>query len=139
MSYQKHRNSSGMTRPEITAGYLNDRYSELLDAVMIGTAPVSVAAGRIEPAQRHQLLEFPQRNGVLATITRAEVRDELERRPREMVEGLGRLAIRSPARFVDDMGQEIAIEQHALRLIRTDFGVPRERSEGRVDRAGGAS
>jgi tellurium resistance protein TerD len=150
MSYRKIRNRFGMTRPEIIAAYLEDRDSELLDAVITGAALVAVSDGRVEPAERCQLLDFLRRNGLLSTITRADALDDFERRTREfeqargaeaVVEDLGRLAGRPAARFVIEAGQEIAAadrcvdprEQHALQLIRTALGLPRLRSEDRAE------
>jgi tellurite resistance protein len=82
MSYQKIRNRFRMTRPEIIAAYLEDRDSELLDAVITGAALVAVSDGRVEPAERCQLLDFLRRNGLLSTITRADALDDFERRTR---------------------------------------------------------
>jgi tellurite resistance protein TerB len=155
MSHQKIRNRCGMTRPEIMAAYLEHRDNELLDGVISGAALIAAADGRVEPAERRQLLDFLRRNSLLVTNTRTEVLDFFERRVREVeqprgaeavVEDLARLVGRSPARFIVEAGREIAIadrcvdprEQHALQLIRTALGLRRLRSEGELDRAEGA-
>ena len=138
---------------EMMAQYLDDREDELRDAVITAAALVARADGRIEPAERCQLLDFLRRNGLLSVVTRAEVLDTFERRIRELEErrgaemavgNLGRLAGRSPGRLVIDAGQEIAAadsridprEQYILHLIGITLGGTLPASAARPDRAG---
>jgi tellurite resistance protein len=141
MPNRNTRNRSRVTHAEIVAEYLEDRDSELLDAVITAAALVARADGWIEPVERRQLLDFLRRNGLLSVTARTEILDAFscrireleERRGAEMAVGsLGRLAGRPPARLVIEAGQEIAAadrhldprEQHMLRLIRTTLCRP---------------
>jgi tellurite resistance protein len=131
---------------------MDDRDSELLDAVITAAALVARADSWIEPVERRQLLDFLRRKGLLSVFSRAEILDAFERRIRELEErrgaemavgSLGRFAGRSPARLVVDASQEIAAadrhldprEQHILQLIRITLRRPLAAASP-TDRAG---
>jgi tellurite resistance protein len=124
---------------EMMAQYWDDRADELLDAVVTAVALVARADGRIDAAERSQLLDFLHRKGSLSVFTPAEILDMFEHRVRELNEpggvvgALSRLrrhAERSLASVIIKAGQEIAAadcridprEQHVLQLIWTTLG-----------------
>jgi tellurite resistance protein len=135
MANRDTRKRSPMTPAQIVAAYLDDRDDELRDAVVTAAALVARADGRVEPAERGLLVDFMDRNGLLSVFTRHEILDAFECRVRQLdehggadaaVAALGRLAGRSPARFVIGAGKQVAAadghfhpdELHMLRLIR---------------------
>jgi tellurite resistance protein len=126
---------------EITATYVDDGKDEVLDAVITAAALVARADGWIDAVERIQLFDFLDRNELLSYSTRADVRHAFELRIRELrrpdgpVAALGRLrrhAGRSLARFIIDVGEEIAAadcrldrrERHILRLIKIILWAP---------------
>ena len=138
---------------EAMAQYRDDRADELLDAVVTAVALVARADGRIDAAERGQLLDFLDRKGILTVHTPAEILEMLENRVRELNEPDGpvgalkhlrRHAERSLARVIFNAGQEIAAadcridpsEQHILQLIWITLGGPLPRPAARPDRMG---
>ena len=71
---------------ELMAQYWDAREDELLDAVVSAAALVARADGRIDGAERGQLLDFLERRGILSVFTPAEILDTFERRVRELNE-----------------------------------------------------
>jgi tellurite resistance protein len=126
---------------EMMAQYWEDRAAELLDAVVTAVALVARADGRIDAAERGQLLDFLHRKRVLTVFTPAEILEMFEHRVRELNEPGGpggalnhlrRHAERSLARVIINAGQEVAAadgridtrEQHILQLIWTTLDGP---------------
>jgi len=72
------------------AQYRDDRADELLDAVVTAVALVARADGRIDAAERGQLLDFLDRKGTVHTP--AEILEMLENRVRELNEPMVRSA-----------------------------------------------
>lgn len=150
MPKRNTRNRRHMTPAEIVATYLDDRNDELLDAVVTAAALVARADGRIEPAERGLLVDFLDRNGFLSVFSPREILDAFERRVRQLdepgaaeaaVDGMGRLAGRSPARLVLGAGKRVAAadgrlhagERRVLKRLRAALAArpprPRRRFE----------
>ena len=135
MGKRKTRHRFEAVPGELMAAYSEYREDELLDAVVTAAALVARADARVDPAERGQLLDFLDREGVLAVFTLAEAIEFFERRLRELDEPGGaaaalrhfrRHADGPPARVAIDAGEEIAAadcridarEQQMLQLIR---------------------
>jgi tellurite resistance protein len=139
---------------EMMAAYAEYREDELLDAAVSAAALVARADTRIDAAERRQLLDFLEREGVLSVFTPAEIIEVFERRLRELNEPGGAVATlrqlkrhaeRPLARVAIDAGEEIAAadcridprEQQILQLIRLILGGQLVRSASRPNTAGG--
>lgn len=59
---------------EMMSRYRDEREDELLDAVVTAVTLVARADGRIDTAERCQLLDFLERKGILKVFTPAEFR-----------------------------------------------------------------
>lgn len=138
---------------EMTAQYWDDREDELLDAIVTAAALVARADGRIDAAERGQLLDFLHRKGIPIVFTPARILEMFERRIRELNEPGGaigalkhlrRHAKRPPAGVIIKACQEIAAadcridprEQHILHLIGITLGGTLPASAVRPNRAG---
>jgi tellurite resistance protein len=148
------RRRFGAKPAEMLAQYWDNREDELLDAVLTAVALVARADGRIDAAERSQLLDFLHRKGILTVFTPAEILETFEHRVRELnepggpVEALKHLrrhAEGSLARIIINAAQEVAAadrridprEQHILQLIWITLGGPLPRPAARSSRGGG--
>lgn len=139
MRKRKTRHRFEASPAEMMAAYSEHREDELLDAAVAAAALVARADARIDPAERGQLLDFLDREGVLSVFTPAEILEVFERRLRELNEPGGaaatlrqlkRHAERPLARVAIDAGEEIAAadcridarEQRMLQIIRIVLG-----------------
>lgn len=133
------------TAAEMMAAYWEAREDELVDAVVTAAALVARADGRVDAVECERLLDFLDRDGILYTFTRAEIRDIFERRLREQGEPravmaalrqLGRYAEHPLARVIIDAGEEITAsdshidprERRVLQLLRIVLSTPATRS-----------
>jgi tellurite resistance protein len=138
---------------EMMAQYWDDQDNKLLDAIITAAALVARADGRIDAAERGQLLDFLHRKGILIVFKPAEILEMFERRLRELndpggaisaLKHLRRHAKCLPAAVIIKAGQEIAAadcridprEQHILHLIGITLGGTLPASATRPDRAG---
>jgi len=80
------RRRFGAKPAEMLAQYWDNREDELLDAVLTAVALVARADGRIDAAERSQLLDFLHRKGILTVFTPAEILETFEHRVRELNE-----------------------------------------------------
>jgi tellurite resistance protein len=97
MPNRNARHRVALTQAEIMVAYMDAREDELLDAVVTAAALVACADGCIEPVERSQLLDFLNRNGLNALLTRAEILDLFERRIRLLE---GETALKRPSRVL---------------------------------------
>jgi tellurite resistance protein len=149
MPNRNTRNRLSVTRAEMVAAHLDGREDELLDAAIAAAALVARADGAVEPAERDQLLAFLGRKGLLPAVTEAEVLDAFDHRIRSLdaqlgvaaaVDSLGRLAGRSPARLVVELGKHVAAadgylhtrEVEILRLIQLTLAAPAPKIAPRI-------
>jgi tellurite resistance protein len=140
MPNQNTRNRLSVSRAEMVAAYLDGLEDELLDAAIAAAALVA-RADAVEAAERDQLLAFLRRKELLPPVTEAELLDAFHRRIRSLdarpgvaaaVDSLGRLAGRSPARLVVELGEHVAAadghlharEVEILRLNRLTLAAP---------------
>jgi tellurite resistance protein len=141
MPNRNTRSRLSITRAEMVAADLDGREDELLDAALAAASLVARADGSIEKTERDQLLAFLARKGLLPTTTEVDVLDAFDHRIRSLderrgvaaaVDSLGRLAGRSPARLVVELGERVAAadghlharEVEVLRLIRLTLAAP---------------
>ena len=138
---RRRRHPATSSAELIAASFLVVRGDGLMDAIVSAAALVARADGWIEPVERHQLLDFLDRHGILSTFTRPDILDAFERRMRRLREpggalavlaGLRRYAGSEDAALVLGMGEEIAAadcrldprEQQVLHLIRAALRSP---------------
>jgi tellurite resistance protein len=135
------RNRRSISRAEMLAAYLDGREDDLLDAMIAAAALVARADGAVEPVERDQLVAFLDRRRLLPAVSEAELLEAFEHRIRSLegrrgiaaaVDSLARLAGRSPARSVVELGEHIAAadghlhvrEVEVLRLMRLALAAP---------------
>jgi len=115
--FDTHRHRYSASCDSSIARYLDERNDELLDGIVTAAALVASADGRIEPSERHQLIDFLNRNGLLSVFTREEILNAFEYRVRQCEQRAGAtgafdhfrpLRGRSSARLVIQAGEQVA-------------------------------
>jgi tellurite resistance protein TerB len=126
---------SSTTTAEFTAGYLDNRDEQVMQALVTAGALVALADGRVEAVERDELLNYIDRQGLLPTIPRPDIAEAFDNRVRQLqdrdsadaiVEAFQPLAGLSLASIVVRTAERVAAadrqihpgELRALKLIR---------------------
>ncbi|MEJ2377154.1 MAG: TerB family tellurite resistance protein [Pseudolabrys sp.] len=131
---EKHRHPKPATA-ELLAAYFEKRDDEVMQALAAAGALVALADGRLEAAEREELVDFIDRQGFVPTASRAEIAAAFDRHARELakqisanavMEAFRPLAGRSLASIIVRTAERVAAadrkihagELRALKLIR---------------------
>lgn len=110
-------------RAGTVAGYMDCHEDDLLDGVVSAAALVARADGWVQEAERSQLVNFVDRQGLLSVFERDDAVAHFERRVRELREPGGPAAVirrlrrhrgKATAFFIVSIGEEVAAADSRL-------------------------
>jgi tellurite resistance protein TerB len=75
---------SSTATAELTAGYLDNRDEEVMQALVTAGALVALADGRVEAVERDELLNYIDRQDLLPTISQLDIAEAFDNRVRQL-------------------------------------------------------